>query len=60
MEDGFRADAAIAANVTTAVRRSALKLLPDLSASQKSSLADSKSLPSKGIAFSGVVSKTPT
>ena len=40
MEDGFRADAAIAANVTTAVRRSALKLLPDLSASQKSTLAE--------------------
>ena len=40
VEDGFKADAAIAAHVTTAVRRSALQLLPDLSTAQKASLAE--------------------
>ena len=50
VEDGFKADAAIAANVTTAVRRSALKLLPDLSATQKSTLAEA---PIEGNSFFG-------
>ena len=40
VEDGFRADATIAASVTSATRRSALKLLSDLSAAQKSTLAE--------------------
>ena len=40
VEDGFVADAAVAASVTTATRRSVLQLLPNLSTAQKTALAE--------------------
>ena len=40
VEDGFKADAAVASIVTSATRKSARKRLPDLSSSQKAGLAE--------------------